>query len=188
MAHNLLNERTLVLIKPDGFRRGLVGEIISRFEKVGLRMVAAKLVKVSPDLALKHYGYGDEWFEKVGQKVKEFYRQHGLDQGEALAKMSNREIGELVQKWNVDYLTAGPVLAMVWQGPHAIEIVRKIVGPTYPSEAPPGTIRGDFGYDSTLTANSEKRSVHNLVHASDSPQAAKLEIELWFHRPEIINL
>ena len=183
---SLSPETTLVLIKPDGIERGLVGEIIGRFEKVGLQLIAAKLVNVSPDLAYRHYDAGEEWFENVGKKVQQFYREHGLDKGEAFAKMEPREIGKLVQKWNVDYLTAGPVLAMVWRGPHAISIIRKIVGPTYPDQAPPGTIRGDFAHESVLDANSQQRSVHNLIHASDSPASAKLEIELWFHRDEIV--
>ena len=180
-------EQTLVLIKPDGVKRGLVGEIISRFEKAGLKMVAAKLVVVKPELATKHYGYNDEWFENVGRKVKEFYQQEGLDEGEEFSKLTNHEIGELVQKWNVEYLTEGPVLAMVWEGPVAIEVVRKIVGPTYPLTAPPGTIRGDFGLDSPSLSNREKRSVHNLVHASGSPDEASLEKQLWFKEEEIFS-
>jgi len=183
---NPRQEKTLVLIKPDGRERGLIGEIIGRFEKVGLKLIAAKLVKVSPRLAFKHYGYGDDWFEKVGQRTKEFYQQQGFDPGEEIGKMSPRQIGKLVQKWNVNYLTAGPVLAMVWQGPHAVAIVRKIVGPTYPDQAPPGTIRGDYASESITIANSQQRSVYNLIHASDSPESAKLEIELWFRRKEII--
>ncbi len=186
MVNQLLKEQTLVLIKPDGVERGLVGEIIGRFEKVGLRLRALKLVRVTPDLAFQHYGQNENWFQKVGQKVLAFYQKHGFDPGEMLGTMEPAKIGHLVQKWNVDYLTAGPVVAMVWEGPQAVSLVRKIVGPTYPDEAPPGTIRGDFSHESVLLANAQKRSVRNLIHASDSPESAKLEIELWFHQDEVI--
>ncbi len=182
-----LGEDTLVLIKPDGVRRGLVGAIISRFEKVGLQLRGLKLLAVPPKLAWRHYGQEKDWYRRVGEKVLAFYRQHGEDPGEKLGTLKPEAIGKLVQKWNVDYLTAGPVVAMIWRGPGAVALVRKLVGPTYPDQAPPGTIRGDFGHESVLLANSEARSVHNLIHASDSAAAAKGEIELWFRREEILK-
>ena len=182
-----MTEETVVLVKPDGVKRGLIGEIISRFEKTGLKLIAAKLVVVPPELAVKHYGYDNDWFENVGRKLLQFYREHGKDPGEELGTKEPKELGKLVQQWNVDYLTEGPVLAMIWQGYHAVEIVRKIVGPTFPQSAPPGTIRGDFSTDSPLTANANKRSVYNLIHASGSVQEAKLERELWFKEDEICS-
>jgi nucleoside-diphosphate kinase len=179
---------TVVLIKPDGIQKGLIGEIITRFEKIGLNLIACKLVKVDADMAIKHYGGGNEkWFENVGQKLLEFYKENGKDPKEEIGTMEPKEIGKLVQKWNIDYLSEGPVLAMIWQGPHAVEIVRKIVGPTYPQVAPPGTIRGDFSYDSPILANSKLRAVHNLIHASGSAQEAKFERELWFKEDEIFG-
>jgi len=179
------NQKTLVVIKPDGVERRLVGEIISRFEKVGLKMIACKLIVISKEVAFKHYGYGEGWFLKVGKKVLRFYKEHGKDPHEELGAMEPEEIGKLVQKWNVDYLTEGPVLAMIWQGDHAVEVVRKIVGSTYPNQAPPGTIRGDYAVDSPLTSDTEKRSVRNLIHASGAPDEAELEIQLWFREEEI---
>jgi len=178
-------EKTLVLIKPDGIKRGLIGEIIGRFEKVGLKLIACKMVVVPADMATKHYGYGEEWFEAVGKKLLEFYQEHGKDPNEEIGTKEPKEIGKLVQKWNVDYLTEGPVLAMIWEGVHAVEVVRKIVGSTFPNQSPPGTIRGDFSVDSPLNANSQKRSVRNLIHASGAVDEAKLEIELWFKENEI---
>lgn len=180
-------ERSVVIIKPDGVKRRLIGEIISRFEKVGLKLIACKMVVVPEELAFKHYGYDEEWFENVGKKVLAFYQEHGKDPKEELGTMEPKEIGKMVQKWNVDYLTEGPVLAMVWEGPHAVEIIRKIVGPTYPNQAPPGTIRGDFGFESPLISNANKQSVHNLIHASGTPQEAELEIQLWFKEKEILD-
>lgn len=180
-------QKTLVIIKPDGVSRGLVGEIIGRFEKVGLKIIGLKLLKIEKDFAFKHYGQTDEWFEKVGSKVREFYNQVGYDPGEEFNRLSNYEIGQMVQKWNADYLTEGKVVAMVLKGNHAIEIVRKIVGPTYPHEAPPGTIRGDYCLESPLSANLKQQSVRNLIHASSSSEDAQKEIELWFKEDEIFE-
>ena len=178
-------EQSLVIIKPDGVRRGLVGEITSRFERIGLRLIACKMVIAPPNLALKHYNFDDAWFENVGKRAIAFYQENGKDPKEELGTMKPKEIGKLVQKWNIDYLTEGPVLAMLWEGPHAVEIIRKIIGTTYPNQALPGTIRGDFGYDSPLLSNSSKRSVHNLIHASGSVAEAKFERQLWFKEKEI---
>ena len=180
-------EQTVVLIKPDGIKRGLVGEVIGRFEKAGLKIVALKMVWIDKQLATKHYGYNDEWFENVGKKVKEFYREHGFDAGEEFNKLSNRQIGKLVQKWNVDYLTEGPVIAMLIEAPGGVEIVRKIVGLTSPQSAPPGTIRGDYSFDSPSLSNVKKRSIRNLIHASGTPKEAKLERQLWFKEDEIYS-
>ncbi|MGC9046562.1 MAG: nucleoside-diphosphate kinase [Minisyncoccia bacterium] len=183
----LTKEKTLVLIKPDGVQRKIVGEIISRFERVGLEIIGLKMVKVNEELAFKHYGYNEEWFEKVGKKVKEFYEQVGFDPGEEFNKLSLKEIGKLVQKWNVDFLTEGKVIAMVLKGYHAVEIVRKMVGDTYPHRAAPGTIRGDYALESPLVANVSKRSVRNIIHASGSVEEANLEIQLWFKNNEIFS-
>lgn len=90
-----------------------------------------------------------------------------------------------MQKWNVNYLTEGPVVAMLIEAPGVIEIIRKIVGSTYPQSAPPGTIRGDYSFDSPLLSNTKRRSVHNLIHASGNVSEAKIEKELWFKKSEI---
>lgn len=184
---NNLLQKTLVIIKPDGVSRGLIGEIIGRFEKVGLKIIGLKLLKIDKEFAFKHYGQSEEWFEKVGSKVREFYNQVGYDPGEEFNRLSNSDIGRLVQKWNADYLTEGVVVAMVLKGIHAIEVVRKIVGPTYPHEAPPGTIRGDYSLESPLSANLNQQSVRNLIHASSSIEDAQKEIELWFKESEIFD-
>ncbi len=182
-------EYSVVLIKPDGIEKKLIGEIISRFEKIGLNLIACKLVMIDEQMATKHYGGGDEkWFKKVGEKLLEFYKEHGKDPKEEVGTLKPEEIGQLVQKWNVNYLTEGPILAMIWQGPHAVEIIRKIVGHTYPELATPGTIRGDFSFESPLLANSKNRAIHNLIHASGSVEEAKFERQLWFKEDEIFGV
>jgi nucleoside-diphosphate kinase len=180
-------EKTMVAVKPDGVRRQLVGEIISRFEKVQLKLVACKMIKIPEELAFKHYGQNEEWFLNIGKKMISFYKEHGFDPKEKIGTLEPMEIGKLVQKWNVNYLTEGPVVATVWEGVHAVEIVRKIVGSTLPVQSPPGTIRGDFAVDSSYSANEQGRSIQNLIHASGTVEEAKLEIELWFKKDEIYS-
>jgi len=181
-------EYSVILFKPDTIQKGLVGEIISRFEKIGLNLIACKLVKVEAEMAIKHYGGADEkWFENVGEKLLEFYKENGKDPLEEVGTMKPKEIGKLVQKWNVDYMTAGSVLAMIWQGPHAVAIIRKLIGHTYPELAAPGTIRGDFSFESPLLANSKSRSIHNLIHGSGSTKEAEFERQLWFKENEIFG-
>ena len=150
-------ERTLVLIKPDGVQRQLVGRIIQRFEDVGLKIVGMKMMGVDKDFGEKHY------FD-----VKQRYDE----------RIFNNLVG---------YLSQGPVIAMVIEGVHAIQIVRKMAGSTYPSEAPPGTIRGDFSHISKEYANATDKTVSNLIHASAKPEEAKYEITLWFKPEEIYN-
>lgn len=180
-------QRTVVLIKPDGVKRGLVGEITGRFEKAGLKIVAMKMVWVGREFAAKHYGVNDEWYENVGKKLKEFYVQQGYDPNEDVLKMEDKEIGKMVHSWNIDYLTEGPVVAMILEAPGVVEIVRKMVGSTFPQAAQPGTIRGDYSFDSPALSNQKKRSVHNLIHASGKPEEAEFEIQLWFKEDEIYS-
>lgn len=180
-------ERTLVVIKPDAVSRHLAGEIITRFERVGLDIVGLKLVAVTEDIAFKHYGQNDEWFERIGEKMRDFYQKTGFDLNEDLARKTNRELGQMVQRWNIDYLLSGKVIAMVLEGYEAIAVVRKMVGATYPKDALPGTIRGDYSQDSPITSNAYQRSVLNLVHASGTPEEAKFEIELWFKESELLS-
>jgi nucleoside-diphosphate kinase len=183
---NSIIEQTLVLVKPDGVKRALIGEIISRFEKRGLKVVGLKMVWVDEGMVKKHYPTNrKEWVDGIGEKTLKAYKDYGTDPKEHLGTMDPHEIGMLVCKWLVDYLTSGPVVAMILEGPHAITAVRKIAGYTYPDTAVPGTIRGDYSVDAPDLANMTKRSGMNLVHASGNAEEAKFEIELWFREPEI---
>lgn len=179
-------EQTLVLVKPDGVKRGLVGEVVSRFERVGLKIVGMKMVWVDEGMVRKHYPTSrKEWVTKIGEKTLKAYKDYGTDPKEHLGTLKAYDIGLLICKWLVDYLTSGPVVAMILEGPHAISAVRKIAGYTYPDTAIPGTIRGDYSVDSPDLANMTKRSGMNLVHASGNSEEAKFEIELWFRKAEI---
>jgi nucleoside-diphosphate kinase len=183
-----MNEQTLIVLKPDAVSRGLAGEVIKRFEQVGLKIVAARMVHVTRELAEKHYPQSrTEWLEMMGEKTLENYEKYGIDPIEKLGTDDKGKIGLMIQKWLIDYITSGPVLAYVLEGPHAVELVRKICGGTLPLNAEPGTIRGDFAFDSSYLANTGTRAIKNLIHASGNIEEADYEIPLWFSKDEIFS-
>ncbi len=171
-------QQTLVLLKPDAVQRGLVGEIISRFERVGLKIIGLKFVQVSSELAKKHYP--DSLIPIVGPKTKKDWDAFGMKYSESV-----EEIGKMIVDGTRKFLQEGPVVAMVLEGLHSVEIVRKIVGTTGPKDSPPGTIRGDFAHLSLGYASTKKKGAANLIHASGNPEEAKQEISLWFSPKEI---
>ncbi len=173
-------ERTLVLIKPDAFKRGLVGEVISRFERVGLRLEEMKIVKANTEIVGKQYPNDNNWIRSVGKKAVDTYKRYNLNIAEDLGTNDALEVGKLVRKWLIQHLTSGPVVALILSGNHAIEIVRKIVGNTVPLFAELGSIRGDFSIDSPDLSTKEKRALQNLIHASETIEEAKREISIWF--------
>lgn len=179
------NERTLVVIKPDGVQRSLIGEIIKRYERTGLKLITMKMLMPDEDMATKHYYEvgGDEWIEEVGRKARAAYEK----KGEESPYKTNKENGWAVLKANAKYLSSGPVIAMIWQGAGAVELVRKITGATAPLLADVGTIRGDFTLDSYALADADGRSVRNLIHASGTKDEAEQEISIWFNKEEILK-
>jgi nucleoside-diphosphate kinase len=179
-------EKTLVLIKPDAVRRSLVGEIISRFENAGLRLVATKMVRADEELAQKHYPTDRKPFiEGMGKKTLENHAEENKDVKEIFGTDDAHEIGLQLQKWLVDFLVSGPVIALVLEGQDAIKRVRDIAGHTVPVKADKGTIRGDHADDSAVKANAERRAISNLVHASGDKEEADFEINLWFNPEEL---
>lgn len=177
------NERTLVIIKPDGVQRTLIGEIIQRYERMGLKLVGLKIELATPEHIEKHYMIEPTWKRTVGEKAIESYQK----KGETPPSTDPLEVGEKVLTTLKKYMTSGPVVAMVWQGAHAIEIVRKITGGTEPRTSDVGTIRGDYVLDSYHMADTDDRSIRNLIHASGNLEEAKKEIPLWFSEKELIN-
>lgn len=151
-------QRTVVILKPDALQRGLVGEIIGRFEKIGAKVVGLKLLQANRDQALKHYT-------------------------EELAKRR----GEAVRKIMVEAIQSGPIVAMVVEGIDIVEVARKLVGETEPKAAIPGTIRGDYAHVSFDWANKNKKPVYNLIHASASLEEAEAEIKVWFSKDELVE-
>ena len=182
-----MKEQTLILAKPDAVQRGIVGEIIQRFEKRGLKLVGLKLVKPTPAHIAKHYLPTKEQLEGMGNKTLESFKKYGKDPVKEMGSDNPYKIGEIIHKWNIEFLSSGPVVAMVFEGLHAVEMSRKIVGSTIPANADLGTIRGDFSVDSPALANKNKRTVRNIVHASGSIPEAKREISHWFSKKEIFS-
>lgn len=178
-------ERTFVIIKPDGVQRSLVGEIIKRFERVGLKMVGIKLVdlnQVPEEKLWEHYNKDDEWFTKKGTALKEALRIAGKPSDKKPIEYGKNIIGALVK-----YMKVGPVIMMVWQGNQAVPVVKKLVGATEPATSDVGTIRGDLTIDSMALANVDDRAVRNLIHCSDNLDDAKREVALWFAENEMLN-
>ncbi len=182
MAHPK-EEKSLVIIKPDGIQRSLVGEIIKRYERMGLKLVGLKILVPTEELVESHYTVDPEWRRITGEKRIKAARE----KGETPPSEDPLEITRIVLDSLKKYLTSGPVIAMVWQGAHVVEIVRKVTGGTEPRSSDVGTIRGDFVLDSYLMADTDKRSVRNLIHASGTVAEAEKEIALWFKNEEIIN-
>ncbi|MCC6066744.1 MAG: nucleoside-diphosphate kinase [Pyrobaculum sp.] len=180
-------ERTLVLLKPDAVARGLVGEIIARFERVGLKIVAMKMVRATPGQMERFYPSSEEWFRSAGNKLLKAYQELGIDPKSRLGTDDPVEAGRRIKDNLIRYMTSGPIVVMVLKGNRAVEVVRKLVGPTAPHAAPPGTIRGDYSVDSPDLAAEEGRVVFNLVHASDSPAEAEREIKFWFSEEELVD-
>lgn len=175
-----MSEDTLVIIKPDGVARGLVGPIFARFEAVGLVITQMQLRSASRDLIEAHYPPEREWLLSVGSKTLGDYEKRGLDAHGAFGTEVPEQIGRIVLEWLHAYLQEGPIVPAILSGNDAVAVVRKLIGDTLPSNAAPGTIRGDYGIDSATLAARERRAVRNLVHASGSLEEAAHECRLWF--------
>ncbi len=183
MSKDYKNERTLVVIKPDGIQRSLTGEIIKRFEQVGLKILGIKMIVPSSGMIDSHYTLNPDWKRNVGEKSMEAYKKKGIKP----PSENPEEVGDVVLKNLIKYVSSGPVIAMVLQGAHVVPLVRKIVGGTEPLSSDVGTIRGDYVLDSYQMADSDGRAVRNLIHASGSAEEAEGEINLWFNDNEVID-
>lgn len=173
-------ERTLVILKPDTIQRAIAGEIITRFEKAGLKVVGMKMMVPEMELLKKHYP--DELIPIVGNKTKEDWDAYGVEYSETI-----EEIGEMIVNATRKFMQSAPVIAMVLEGGHAVEIVRKMVGKTGPKDSAPGTIRGDYAHLSLGRASLGKKGAANLIHASGTVEEAKNEIDMWFDESELFE-
>lgn len=177
------HERTFVIIKPDGIQRTLIGEIIGRYERIGLKLVGMKMMVPTKDMVRQHYTLDAGWMQAVGEKsIKGF-----VDKGQTPPTTDPLAIANDILNRLEKYLTSGPVIAMVWQGAHAVKIVRKITGGTEPLTSDVGTIRGDYVLDSYQMSEIDNRSIRNLVHASGSVSEAEDEIKHWFTDEELVD-
>jgi len=175
-------QKTLVLIKPDGVQRQLIGEIIKRFESSNLKVAGLKMLWPDKKLAEKHYPLDEEWALSVFKKSKESAEK----ENRKFEFENHLEFGKNIQNRLVEFITESPVVAMVVQGENAIEQVRKITGATEPKSSLPGTIRRDLAPEESYEkADKENRAIRNLIHASDSEENAEKEIKLWFSLNEM---
>ena len=176
-------ERTLVIVKPDGIQRALIGEIMRRYERLGLKLVGLKMLVPTEQMIEEHYLLDPGWKKNVGEKAIASYKS----KGETPPSSDPIEVADKVVTRLKGYMTSGPVIAMVWEGAHAVELVRKITGGTEPRSASIGTIRGDFVLDSYQLADGDGRAIRNLIHASGSAPEAEKEIPHWFRAEELMQ-
>jgi len=175
-------ERTLIILKPDAIQRALIGEILRRVERTGLKFTAFKFLVPTRDQVLAHYNKDEAWCKKIGQRVIQELEADGIK-----PERSAVEYGKEVLEHLVTFMTAGPVLVVVVEGNEAVAIVAKLVGSTEPKTSDVGTIRGDLTVDSYGHATYRNSAVRNLIHCSESPEEAEREIGVWFSAEEIVN-
>ena len=175
-------ERTFVILKPDTVQRSLMGDVIGRFERVGLKFVGMKMIVPREEQLLTHYNKDEAWFLKKGDRIVKELAEAGLP-----VTKEPIEYGKDIIRTIVHYMTAAPVLAMVLEGNQSVAVVTKLVGSTEPATSDVGTIRGDFTLDSYGHSSYENRAVRNLVHCSESPAEAEREIAIWFTEDELMN-
>lgn len=180
MSRQPHQERSLVLLKPDAVQRSLVGEIIKRFERTGLKLAAMKMVTATEQQLLDHYNKDDSWYQRKGEGIVEDMKSHDMP-----VEKDAIEYGKDIIRNMVTYMTAAPLVAIVMEGNQAVAVVSKLVGSTEPSSSDVGTIRGDYTVDSYSHATIENRGVRNLVHQSESTEEANREIAIWFNEDEI---
>lgn len=179
----IAKERSLLLFKPDVLQRQIVGEIISRFERKGFKIVALKLVNATKEQVGEHYIDDTNYLVETGEKAK----KGAMARGEDVTSWNSLERGKVIRQRNMDYLTCGPIIAIVLEGYGVISGVRKILGSTSPAEGDVGTIRDDYSVDTFYLADYVSRSTRTMIHASDSSENAEREIKIWFKKKEICD-
>ena len=175
-------ERTLVLLKPDAVSRHIVGEILQRFERKNMKIVGMKMTWPTKDMAADHYADDEAWYEDTGNKTYNNYKEQGVE-----IDMTPRELAVRIRNILMESLTAGPVVALVLEGAHVIELTRKMRGSTSPRNAEPGTIGFDYTLDSYELSDRGGWSIRNIIHCSDSVDNANREIDIWFDKHEVLS-
>lgn len=182
MSHHPKKERTFVILKPDAVQRARVGEIVLRFERAGLKIVAMKFGMLDEKKLWEHYNKDDAWFEKKGGNIVKERGERGLPVTKSAKEYGRDIIGALVK-----FMISGPVVLMALEGNEAVGVVKKLVGGTEPTTSDVGTIRGDLTLDSYAIAAVDDRAVRNLIHCSDAVDEAKRELALWFGEKELLD-
>ena len=173
-------EKTLLIIKPDAVKRALVGTIIETFEKTGLKLLSAKMVKPDAEVIKNHYPGTPEWISEMGNKTLASFKQAGTDVKKVMGTEDPLKLGTFVYDRLIKYWQEGPIVAMVFEGPNAVAVARKLRGHTIPALAEPGTLHATYSDDSSTVSSSLDRVVKTFVHASGSVEEAEREIAYWF--------
>ena len=179
-----MTERTLIIIKPDAVKRGLIGTIIDTFEKVGLKLMAGKMLRPSADVIKNHYPGTPPWIREMGEKTLESFKQSGADVKKQFGTEDPVQLGKFVYDRLIRYWSEGPIVVMIWEGPGAVAIARKLRGHTIPLLAQTGTLHSDYSFDSSPLSASLDRVVKTFVHASGTVEEAEREIKYWFGKQE----
>ena len=175
-------ERALVIIKPDGMEKGIVGKVIACFEGVGLRVSGIKMARATKAFVGRHYIADRKWLMSVGKTAKAANAKRGI-----VTKETEMQIGMRIRSYLMNELTRRPVVAIVFEGENANSVARKMAGATEPRSADKNTVRGMYSTDTYQLADKEKRAIRNIVHVSDSPKSANREIKVWFRSSEIFS-
>jgi len=175
-------ERTLVILKPDTIQRGLIGEVVNRLERTGLKLVGLKMMTADEKRLTDHYGKDDKWYLEKGTKRVRLMQEAGKQIDAARDPI---EYGKDIIRGVLRYMQSSPTVFMVFEGNQAVAVVKKIVGSTDPTASDVGTIRGDYQIDSYTLSDAEQRGIRNLIHCSDQVAEAQREIPIWFSSDEI---
>lgn len=179
----LAEQRTLILIKPDVLQRQIIGELLTRFERKGYKIVAMKMLNATAKQVGDHYIDDDAYSIETGEKAK----KGAIARGQDVTDWNSLEWGRIIRKRNIAYLTCGPIVAMILEGNGVIDGVRKVLGSTSPTDGDVGTIRADYSFDNYALADVVSRATRTMLHASDSVENAEREIKIWFEKDEICN-
>lgn len=177
-------ERTLIIIKPDALKRGLVGKVMETFENVGLKLMTAKMLRPDKEVIKNHYPGTVEWIREMGEKTLTSFKQSGSNVMETFKTEDPNKLGQFIYVRLIKYWMEGPIIIMVWQGANAITVARKLRGHTIPALAIPGTLHAQFSFDSSPLSASLDRVVKTFIHASGSVDEAKREIACWFGKQD----
>ena len=177
-------ERTLIILKPDAVKRGLVGKVIETFENAGLKLMAAKMLRPDKQVIKNHYPGTSEWIKEMGEKTIASFKQSGDDVMKTFKTEDPEKLGQFIYERLIKYWMEGPIFVMVWQGPNAVTVARKLRGHTIPSLAVPGTLLAQYSFDSSPLSASLDRVVKTFIHASGSTDEAEREIKYWFGKTE----
>lgn len=177
-------ERTLIILKPDCVKRGLIGKVIETFENTGLKLMAAKMLRPDEKVIKNHYPGTPEWIKEMGEKTVSSFKQSGDDVMKTFKTEDPTKLGQFIYDRLIKYWMEGPIVVMVWAGPNSVTVARKLRGHTIPALAVPGTLLAQYSFDSSPLSASLDRVVKTFIHASGSTDEAEREIKYWFKNTE----